>query len=144
MVQEQSEQFGLAPARLDRFLAEDHPPTPFVVLDLDVVRARYEALRRALPSAAIYYAVKANPAPEVVDTLAALGANFDLASPGELDICLGQKIPPQRLSFGNTIKRESTIAEASAAGVGLTPSTARQSSKSWPVPRPVRMSSAAR
>jgi ornithine decarboxylase len=87
--------------------------------NLDVVRARYEALRQALPSAAIYYAVKANPAPEVVSALADLGANFDLASLGELDICLGLRIPPERLSFGNTIKRENAIAAASAAGVGL-------------------------
>ena len=61
-------------------------------------------LRQALPSAEIYYAVQANPAAEIVSTLAALGANFDLASRGELDICLGLNIPPQRLSFGNTIK----------------------------------------
>jgi ornithine decarboxylase len=67
----------------------------------------YEALRRAMPSAEIYYAVKANPAPKVVSALAALGANFDLASPGEIDICLGLNIPPERLPFGNTIKRKS-------------------------------------
>jgi ornithine decarboxylase len=54
-----------------------------------------------------------------VSALAALGANFDLASPGEIDICLGLNIPPERLSFGNTIKRESAIAGASTAGVGL-------------------------
>jgi ornithine decarboxylase len=112
-------QSGLATPHLDRFLAENHPPTPFVVVDLEVVRARCDALRQALPSAEIYYAVKANPAAEIVSALAALGANFDLASPGELDICLGLNIPPQRLSFGNTIKRESAIAGASAAGIGL-------------------------
>jgi len=81
-------QSGLATPHLDRFLAENHPPTPFVVVDLEVVRARYDALRQALPSAEIHYAVKANPAAEIVSALAALGANFDLASPGELDICL--------------------------------------------------------
>jgi ornithine decarboxylase len=89
------------------------------VLDLDIVRARYVALRQALPAAAIYYAVKANPAAEIVAPLAALGASFDLASPGELDICLGLGIPAQRLSFGNTVKRERDIAAAWAKGVGL-------------------------
>jgi len=53
-----------------------------VVFDLDIVRARYEALQQALPSAGIYYLVKANPAPEVVSVLAALGSNFDLVSQG--------------------------------------------------------------
>jgi len=108
-----------ATAPLDRFLTEINPPSPCIVVDLDVVRARYRTLRQALPEAEIYYAVKANPAAEVVSALAALGANFDLASPGELDICLGLNIAPQRLSFGNTIKRESAIARASAAGLGL-------------------------
>ena len=79
-------ELGTQTARLDRFLSEVHPPTPFIVLDLDIVRARYAALRQALPPAAIYYAVKANPATEILAALAALGASFDLASPGELDI----------------------------------------------------------
>lgn len=47
------EEIGAPTLQLDRFLAENHPPTPFVVLDLDVVRARYAALRQALPAAAI-------------------------------------------------------------------------------------------
>jgi len=64
MAPEQSEQLGLATERLDRFLAENPSPTPFVVLDLDVVRACHQALRQALPSADIYNAVKANPAPK--------------------------------------------------------------------------------
>ena len=70
-------ELGAPTARLDRFLSEVHPPTPFIVLDLDIVRARYAALRQALPEAAIYYAVKANPATEIVAALAALGASFD-------------------------------------------------------------------
>ena len=110
-------ELGIPTAR--RFLSEVHPPTPFIVLDLDIVRARYAALRQALPGAAIYYAVKANPATEIVAALAELGASFDLASPGELDICLGLRGPAQRLSFGNTIKRERDIAAAWAKGVGL-------------------------
>jgi ornithine decarboxylase len=89
------------------------------VLDLDIVRARYAALRQALPAAAVYFAVKANPSVEIVSALAALGASFDLASPGELDICLGLGVPTQRLSFGNTVKRERDIAAAWAKGLGL-------------------------
>jgi len=51
MVLNRPAQSGPATARLDRFLAEHRPPTPFIVVDLDVVRARYDVLRRALPSA---------------------------------------------------------------------------------------------
>jgi diaminopimelate decarboxylase len=55
------------------------------VVDPDVVRVRYDTSRQALPSAEIYYAVKANPPAEIVSALAALGANFDLASRGKFD-----------------------------------------------------------
>ncbi len=105
--------------RLDRYLAERRPATPCIVVDLDVVRARYSAPQGAMPMAQIYYAVKANPAPEIVAALAALGANFDLAGPGEISICQRLQIPAQRLSFGNTIKHETAIAKAAADGIGL-------------------------
>src|SRR5215475_14169574 len=92
--------------RMDRFLAAARPPTPCVVIDTDVVRSRFEALHKAMPWADIFYAVKANPVPEIVSVLTGLGSHFDVASPGEIDLCLGLNVPPQRLSFGNTIKRE--------------------------------------
>jgi ornithine decarboxylase len=104
---------------IDQFLKDARPASPCVILDTNVVRLRYEALRRELPEAEIFYAVKANPTPEVVSLLMSLGAHFDVASPGEIDFCLGLHVPPQRLSFGNTIKRESAIATSRAAGVDL-------------------------
>ncbi len=110
---------SLSWARLDRFLADKRPPTPFVAVDLAVVRARYKGLAEALPEAKIYYAVKANPASEILALLAEEGANFDLASPGEIEICEALKIAPERLSFGNTVKRESAIARAFADGLAL-------------------------
>jgi ornithine decarboxylase len=105
--------------RMDQFLSDARPASPCVVLDTDVVRSRYEALRRVLPQANIFYAVKANPLPEIISVLASLGAHFDVASSGEIDICLGLNVPPERLSFGNTIKCESAIVKSRAAGVDL-------------------------
>lgn len=108
-----------ASPRHDAFLAEHRPATPCVVIDLGIVRRRFAELRAALPTARIYYAVKANPATEIVAALAELGANFDLASPGEIGICRALGIPPERLSFGSTIKRGSAIAGAAAGGIDL-------------------------
>ena len=105
--------------RIAGFLAATRAPTPFIVIDLDIVRARYRALRDLLPEAHIYYAVKANPAPGVIAALAALGANFDLASSGEIDRCLGLGVPAARCSFGNTIKSEHDIARAADQGIDL-------------------------
>lgn len=105
--------------RIDAFLAAESPSTPCVVIDLQIVGAYYRALRALFPATSIYYAVKANPAPEVIATLAALGASFDLASDGEIARCRGMGLPATRCSFGNTIKREADIARARADGIDL-------------------------
>jgi len=54
--------------------------TPIVVIDHDVLRSNYASFRRRLPKVQAYYAVKANPAPEIVRTLYKAGASFDVAS----------------------------------------------------------------
>jgi ornithine decarboxylase len=106
-------------ARIARFLAEKQPETPCLVIDLDTVAHNYQLLRWYLPLARIFYAVKANPAPEVVATLQELGSSFDVASPGEIDLCLESGITADRMSFGNTIKKERDIAYAYERGVRL-------------------------
>jgi ornithine decarboxylase len=105
--------------RIDAFLAQQRPATPCLVVDLDIIRRRYATLAAAFPQAEIYYAVKANPALEVISTLAMLGAHFDLASAGEIDRCIELGASSSRLSFGNTIKRETSIARAHELGVDL-------------------------
>jgi ornithine decarboxylase len=62
-----------------RRLAEKHG-TPVVVIDHAEIRRSYAAFKRHLPRIQAYYAVKANPAPEIVRTLYAAGASFDVAS----------------------------------------------------------------
>ncbi len=101
------------------FLDRRAPPTPFLVLDLAVVRGRYTGLRSMLPDARICYAVKANPQPEVVAELVGLGASFDVASPGEIDLCLANGATPESISYGNTIKKPVDIARAHELGVRL-------------------------
>src|SRR5438270_1952123 len=105
--------------RIARFLAEQTPETPCLVVDLDLIVTAYEALQHYLPLARIYYAVKANPAAEIVGVLSSRGASFDVASRGEIELCLGNGVAPDRLSFGNTIKKERDIAYAYQAGVRL-------------------------
>lgn len=105
--------------KIARFLAEQRPATPCLVLDLDVVEDRYRALAAALPSAAIYYAVKANPAPEILALLARLGSCFDTASAQEIRLVQAAGAGADRISFGNTIKKQSDIAWAYAQGVRL-------------------------
>lgn len=106
--------------RLERIrsMADEHP-TPCLYVDLEMVRSQYERMRAALPYADLYYAVKANPMPEVVTLLNDLGSHFDIASRYELDLVLSLGVPAERLSFGNTIKKRSDIAYAYDRGVRL-------------------------
>jgi ornithine decarboxylase len=106
--------------RIEQFFAENPTlQTPYLVVDLDVVRGRYLRLRKAVARPDIYYAVKANPEPVVLRTLADLGSRFDVASVGEIDRCLDMGIDASALSFGSTIKREHDIASAVERGVTM-------------------------
>lgn len=101
---------------VQRALAEA-PTSPYLVVDLDVVHERYSALNAAFPHMAAYYAVKANPMPEVLRLLADRGCRFDVASPEEIDACVRVGVDPRILSFGNTIKKRSAIAYAASLGI---------------------------
>jgi ornithine decarboxylase len=92
---------------------------PCLVVDLDVVRDNYAAFAKALPDSRVFYAVKANPAPELLKLLAGLGSCFDTASVAEIEMVLAAGAAPGRISFGNTIKKERDIARAHALGVRL-------------------------
>ncbi|MHB2165418.1 type III PLP-dependent enzyme [Alsobacter sp. R-9] len=106
-------------ARIREFLRNRREDGPCMVLDLDVVRDNYNAFARALPDTRVFYAVKANPAPEVLHLLATLGSCFDTASVAEIEMALAAGATAERISFGNTIKKERDIARAFALGVRL-------------------------
>ncbi len=106
-------------AKINRYLAERRPDTPLLVVDLDVVANNYRALRRYLPIADVYYAVKANPAPEILKLLTGLGSSFDTASRGEIEMVLAAGASSERISYGNTIKKQRDIAWAFEQGVRL-------------------------
>lgn len=105
--------------RISDFLATERPATPCLVIDLTVVAESYRKLADALPEAGIYYAVKANPAPEILRLLATLGSSFDAASVPEIEMVLAAGGLPERISYGNTIKKKGDIAKAYALGVRL-------------------------
>jgi ornithine decarboxylase len=105
--------------RLTEFLATQQRPTPFLVIDSSQVADRYQALERSLPSAKIYYAVKANPAAAILEMLVEMGAYFDAASIQEIHQVLIAGATPDRISFGNTIKKASDIATAYELGIRL-------------------------
>ena len=108
-----------ATARILDFLNDRRPEGPCLVVDLEVIADNYRAFSRAMPDTRIFYAVKANPAPEILQLLAAMGSCFDTASVAEIEMGLAAGATPERISFGNTIKKERDIARAHQLGVSL-------------------------
>jgi ornithine decarboxylase len=105
--------------RIRDFLRRNPSDGPRLVVDLEVVEHNYHAFAHALPDTRVFYAVKANPAPEILDLLARLGSSFDCASVVEIEQVLATGTSPDRISFGNTIKKERDVARAHALGVRL-------------------------
>ena len=88
-----------ATARILDFLRDQRPEGPCLVVDLDVIADNYRAFRRAMPDTRIFYAVKANPAPEILKMLADMGSCFDTASVPEIEMALAAGASPDRPSL---------------------------------------------
>ena len=63
-------------------LAKTHG-TPLVVIDHKALRENFAQFRKYLPRVQVYYAVKANADPAIVETLYHAGGSFDVASVAE-------------------------------------------------------------
>ena len=87
----------------------DQHETPFVVIDTETISKAYDDLRAGFEFAKVYYAVKANPAVEIIDLLRDKGSSFDIASIYELDKVMSRGVGPERISYGNTIKKSRDI-----------------------------------
>lgn len=97
----------------------DTKETPFIVCNLDIIKNNYQSLKENFPFAKVFYAVKANPAVEVLSLLRDMGSSFDVASVYELRRLLELGVTPDRISYGNTIKKSKDIREFYEAGVRL-------------------------
>ncbi|WP_166253058.1 type III PLP-dependent enzyme [Marinobacter salicampi] len=97
----------------------DTKETPFVVIDTATISRQYDELIDGFPYASVYYAVKANPAPEVITLLRDKGSNFDIASIYELEKVMQHGVSPDRISYGNTIKKSRDIRTFFEKGVRM-------------------------
>jgi len=97
----------------------DTKETPFVVIDKRIIREHYNNLTAFFPYANIYYAIKANPAIEIIEMLRDQASNFDVASIYELDKVLATGVSADRCSYGNTIKKSKDIRYFYEKGVRL-------------------------
>ena len=91
--------------------------TPLLVLEKDKLIAEYQRFRRLLPRVRLFYAIKANPHPDIIKTFRDLGACYDVASEGEMRHVLAQGVNPKNIIFANTIKRPEALEFARKSGI---------------------------
>ena len=104
-------------ARIKKFA--DQKETPCLVVDSQLFTRQLDELMTCFPYAKTYYAVKANPAPELLSILRDKGCNFDVASRYELDKVMALGVTGDRVSYGNTIKKAKDIRYFFERGVTL-------------------------
>ncbi|MDH5387647.1 MAG: type III PLP-dependent enzyme [Gammaproteobacteria bacterium] len=92
-------------------MAQQHG-TPLLILDCDQLVKQFNVLTEALPGVELYYAIKALPHPAAIQTLDVLGAGFDIASSGEIELIREQGASARHTIHTHPIKRDSDIRDA--------------------------------
>jgi ornithine decarboxylase len=103
--------------RLDEILRDPALITPALVLDFDTIDKTYLRFLHAFPGANIFYAMKANAHPQVVQRIAELGGGFEIASLAELELALTAGATGERILCSNPIKNVPFLQRMHETGV---------------------------
>ncbi len=98
-----------------RALVKQHG-SPLLILDCNELRKRYRLLQEQLPGADLYYAIKAFAHPAALEILSEMGANFDVASAGEIELLRDLQISGRRTIHTHPIKKDADIKAALRGG----------------------------
>ena len=90
---------------------------PVLILDLDIVRQKYDRFEAAMPGISPHYAVKANPDIRVLKALKEKGCKFEIASIQELDLLLSIGVDAATVHYSNPVKPRAFIKYAASKGV---------------------------
>lgn len=93
------------------------PDQPLMVKDMGVVERQYNRWLSELPTVHPHYAVKCNPDPVILQTLAENGAGFDCATSHEIETVLDLGVDPERIIFANPVKTIGDLQYAHRVGV---------------------------
>jgi len=104
---------------INDFLQENQSEEAFYIIDLGEIVNAYNNWIRLLPQVKLYYAVKCNPNPVILEALSTLGVNFDCASQSEIRNVIDITNDPSRIIFANPIKLISQIKYARINDVDL-------------------------
>ena len=93
-----------------------YPMEPYCVVDVNKITQAYSTWKQWLPEVSVYYAVKCNPHPKVIQHMHSLGIQFDCASKKEITDVL-QIAPASSVLFAHPVKIPHHIQYARDMGV---------------------------
>ena len=93
--------------------------TPVLIIDKRAIRQKYKEFCDEFGEGKVYYALKANPHPGIVELLKELGCGFEISSQGELEILLYCGVSPPKIVSSNPVKTPDFIKSAHARGISL-------------------------
>lgn len=91
--------------------------SPLLVLSLKQIEANYMCLKTYMPRARVFYAIKANPHPDILKTMIKLGSSFDVASDGEIRTLHDMGVEGERLIYANPVKTTGGLRACRECGV---------------------------
>jgi diaminopimelate decarboxylase len=104
---------------INDYLEDNQSERAFYIINLGELTNSFTNWMRLLPRVHPYYAVKCNPNPVILESLASLGANFDCASETEMKTIIEITKDPTRIIFANPCKMTSQIRYARANDVDM-------------------------
>jgi ornithine decarboxylase len=87
-----------------KFVNRRNVKTPILLIDKEKIREKVKMIGRNIRNSKVFYAVKANPDPEVIKLIDNMGLGFEIASEGELRLLSSLKVSPERIISSNPIK----------------------------------------
>ena len=105
------------PESIEQVIAAER--TPALIINKEAIPQKYEQFCHELSGVQIYYALKANPHPNIVTLLQELGCALEISSQGELELLLRLGVSPQNIISSNPVKDPAFIRSAHASGINL-------------------------
>lgn len=102
---------------LEKMRVQGDLPTPYILTDLTIVEQNARQLKALLPNIGIFYAVKSNPHPKIIEQLDEIVEGYDIASLGEWELLKKHKVKPERILFSNPVKVSHHIEKTFMNGV---------------------------
>ncbi len=91
--------------------------SPLLILSLKQIEANYLCLKKYMHRVRVFYAIKANPHPEILKTMINLGSSFDVASDGEIRTLYDMGVQGERLIYANPVKTTGGLEACRECGV---------------------------